>query len=277
MDARTTEWLESLALPAHALFLRRLVTWAEGQPAARFVELCCSVARGAGDELSDLDLGLGLADDTWPESLTLVGSMLVEVGDLVDLLEHRIAEWGDAPHRRFFAQYQNGVQVDLVASPVSRRPGMPVGSIALYDPDGRLATTFTSIMERASADDVREWAFLGWIALANLDKYLRRGSEWEALEQLHEARTQLWRLWAVVSRARYPAFGLTSALDLSPPSTPDGLEQTVANLEPGDLRRAGLVLASMLDQISVSAAAVVEAEVPHAMTAFISNRLSAGH
>jgi predicted nucleotidyltransferase len=269
-------WLDALTLEPHATVLRRLVAAAESEPAVRFIELCCSVARGAGDELSDLDLGLGLADESWPDALTRVGPILTGLGELVDLLEHRIAEWGDVSHRRFFAQYRNGVQVDLVASPVSRRPGMPVGSVALYDPDGRLQTTFTSSLERATPEDVREWAFLGWIALANLDKYLRRGSPWEALEQLHEARTNLWRLWAVVCAARYPAFGLTSALDLSPPAIPTGLEGTTSTLEAADVRRAGMTLASMLDRISASAADVVGAEVPHAMAGFISNRLAEG-
>jgi len=221
-------------------------------------------------------LALGLADDVWPDALSAVGPMLAEIGDQVDLLEHRIATWGDLSHRRFFAQYRNGVQVDLVALPVSARPGMPVGSIALYDPDGRLQKTLTSRLERASAENVREWAFLGWIALANLDKYLRRGSTWEGFEQLHEARTQLWRLSAVASRAAYPAFGLTSVLDQSPPTIPGGPEQTVATLAPNDLRRAAIALASLLERISAGAAEAVGGAVPDAMAGFVSQRLAEG-
>ena len=276
MDSQPTDWVASLTLKAHATLLRRLVAKAEGEPAVRFIELCCSVARGTGDGLSDLDLALGLADDVWPDALSAVGPMLAEIGDQVDLLEHRIATWGDLSHRRFFAQYRNGVQVDLVAMPVSARPGMPVGSIALYDPDGRLQKTLTSRLERASAENVREWAFLGWIALANLDKYLRRGSTWEGFEQLHEARTQLWRLSAVASRAAYPAFGLTSVLDQSPPTIPGGLEQTVATLAPNDLRRAAIALASLLERISASAAEAVGGAVPDAMAGFVSQRLAEG-
>lgn len=276
MNPPPADWLASLALQTHAMLLRRLVAKAERDPSVRFIELCCSVARGVGDELSDLDLGLGLADEAWPDALSAVAPMLAEIGEMVDLLEHRIAEWGDIPHRRFFAQYRNGVQVDLVALPVSRRPGMPVGSIALYDPDRRLETTMTSSLERATAEAVREWASLGWIALANLDKYLRRGSSWEALEQLHEARTHLWRLWAVTCGAPYPAFGLTSALDQSPAATPVGLEHTVATLELHDLRRAAIVLASLLREISASAANGVGAQLPDVMGTYISERLAEG-
>ncbi len=276
MDSQPTDWLGSLTLKAHVTLLRRLVAKAEGEPAVRFIELCCSVARGVGDELSDLDLGLGLADEVWPDALAAVGPMLADIGERVDLLEHRIGAWGEVPHRRFFAQYRNGVQIDLVAVPVSARAGMPVGSIALYDPDGRLQKTLASRLERAGAEDVREWAFLGWIALANLDKYLRRGSTWEALEQLHEARTQLWRLSAVASRAAYPAFGLTSVLDQSPSAIPAGLEQTIARLEKNGLRRAGMALASLLERISPSAAEAVGGAVPYAMAGLVSQRLAAG-
>lgn len=276
MSPPPADWLATLTLHGHATVLRRLVTEAESQPAFRFIELCCSVARGAGDDLSDLDLALGVADEAWPDALPAVASTLADIGELVDLLEHRIAAWGDRPHRRFFAQYRDGVQVDLVALPASGRPGMPLGSIALYDPDDRLVTTLTSSLERASADDVREWAFLAWIALANLDKYVRRRSAWEALEQLHEARTHVWRLWAVACGAPYPTFGLTSAFDQSPPAPLPGLEQTVATLELQDLRRAAVALAAMLRQTSADAADAVGAELPDAIGSYVSKRLTEG-
>jgi predicted nucleotidyltransferase len=277
MDLQGRAWLESLTLEPHATLLRRLVARVEGEPAFRFVELCCSVARGAGDESSDLDLGIGIADDAWPEALSLVRPVLAGLGDVVDALEHGIPEWGDVPHRRFFVQYRDGVQVDLVASPASRRNGMPAGSVALYDADGHLATTFTSSLETATPEAVREWAFLAWVALANLDKYLRRGSAWEALEQLHEARTHVWRLWAVVCEARYPAFGLTSVLDMTDPRTPPDLEATVATLDFEDLRRAGLALAAILDDVSGRATEVSGATAPSAMAAFTTSRLTHGN
>lgn len=86
--------------------------------------------------------------------------MLGRIGPLIDLLEHRINEWGDLPHRRFFGQYRNGAQVNLVALPVSRRPGMPSGSVALYDPDGWSLTMLTPATEHATVETVQEWAFL---------------------------------------------------------------------------------------------------------------------
>jgi hypothetical protein len=48
------------ALPApHREIVDGLLAFAAADARFRFVELCCSAARGAADELSDLDLGLG--------------------------------------------------------------------------------------------------------------------------------------------------------------------------------------------------------------------------
>ena len=274
MGARGDDWVSALALPAHREILRRFVAGAEAEPRFRFIELSCSVARGAGDKLSDLDLALGIADDAWPDALGAVAPLLARLGDVVELLDHKLAEWGDIPHRRFFVQYRDLVQVDLVALPAGRRPGMPAGSVALYDPDGRLATTVTSSLMEASAADVREWAFLAWIALADLDKYLRRGSAWEALERLHTARTHVWRLWAVTHGVGYPAFGLTSVLDQPEAGCPDRIDETAASLHPADLRRAATVLASVLADVSSAAARRSGAQLPDAMSTFVRARLA---
>jgi hypothetical protein len=53
------------------------------------------------------------------------------------MLQHRIGEWGDIPHQRSLVQCANGVQLDLVAMPATRRRGLPPGIVALYDPDAR--------------------------------------------------------------------------------------------------------------------------------------------
>lgn len=80
MDQTATEWLASLPLQAHASLLRRLVAEAESETAVRFIELCCSVARGAGDELSGLDLCVGIADQACPRALSAVPVMLGRIG-----------------------------------------------------------------------------------------------------------------------------------------------------------------------------------------------------
>jgi hypothetical protein len=88
-----------------------------------------------------------------------------------------------------------------------------LGAVALHDPDGHLARPFTPRSLQAGPAEVREWAFLGWVALADLAKYLRRASPWEALVRLNSARDHAWRLWAAAHGVAYPGVGLTSVLD----------------------------------------------------------------
>ena len=270
----TDRWLGALGLPRHARILRDLVDHSADDARIRFVELGCSVARGAGDELSDLDLGIGIADDAWPAALPDLADALGRLGEPVDVLDHEIGSWAGVPHRRFFIQYADGMQVDLVAMPASQRDGMPPDSVALYDADGRLATRSTPRLSRASAEDVREWAFEAQVALLNMDKYLRRGSSWEALEQLHTARSLAWRLWAVARDVPFPAFGLTAVLDMPAAGTPPGLDATVSTLTEDGLRAAGHALLRILADVGPRAAAAAGADHPDAMAAFVVNRWS---
>jgi hypothetical protein len=267
------------ALPApHRQIIDGLVAFAAADPRFRFVELCCSAARGAADELSDLDLGLGVRDDSWPEATEAILPGLRGIGEVVDALEHRIAEWGERPHLRVFVQFATGVQVDLVALPASTRTGLPPGSVALHDPDGRLATPMDPPIRTASATDVAEWTFLAWVALLDLDKYVRRGSGWEALERLGEARGHVWRLIAVARGIDYPAYGLTALLDApGNPGLPPEMGETVATLEVARLRRAARSLGSRLEEASARASRVMGVPLPHPdLAAYASERLGRG-
>lgn len=93
----------------------------------------------------------------------------------------------------------------------------------------------------------REWTFFAWLALGNLDKYLRRNSPWEALRALEEARTHLLRLHAAALDVPYPEFGLTSILDVPAAELPERLDETLAGLDPVDIVRAASVCADLLD------------------------------
>lgn len=243
------------ALPTtHRDVIDGLLAFAADDPRFRFVELCCSAARGAADELSDLDLGLGVADDAWPDANAAILPGLRRIGEVVDALEHRIPEWGERPHLRVFVQYRSGPQLDLVALPASTRTGLPKGSVALYDPDGRLAKPMDPPIRRATASDIAEWTFLGWVALLDLDKYLRRGSAWEALERLHEARGYVWRLIAVADGVEYPAYGITAILDApDDPAIPAEMGETTSTLDLDRLTRAARVLAGRLEEASAAA------------------------
>jgi hypothetical protein len=257
----TAEDVRRALPPAHREVIDALVRFVEGDPRFRFIELCCSAARGAADELSDLDLGLGVADEAWPAASEAVLPAVHGMGEVVGALAHRMPEWGEAPHLRVFAQFASGPQLDMVAFPASRRKGLPAGSVALYDPDGRLSTPMEVPIRTANATNVTEWAFLAWAALLDLDKYVRRGSAWEALERLHEARAHVWRLHAVASGIDYPAFGLTSLLDApSAPPLPPAMAETVAALDIPMLARAGHRLAGELRTASARASAALGGE-----------------
>ena len=270
-------WLDALppALARQRVVLRRLLAAVERDTRWRFLALSCSVARGAGDADSDLDLALGVADDAWPGALDALPPLLAGLGAVVDALSHQLPEWGDRPHRRVFVQYADGVQIDLIAYPATLSRGRPPDTVVLYDPDGRLAEPWTPSVLRADAATAREWAFLGWVALADLAKYLRRGSLWEALERLHQARTYIWRLWAVAQGVDYPAFGLTGVLDDPDAGVPAGLDATVAALDATDLRRAALAAVALLDATSSAAASRSGAEAPTALAAYVRGRLEA--
>ncbi|HEX2221145.1 MAG TPA: nucleotidyltransferase domain-containing protein [Candidatus Limnocylindria bacterium] len=272
MPTDTEAWIDSLRLPRHAHLLRELVAYARRDERVRFIELGCSVARGAGDELSDLDLGIGIDDGAWPGALEDLADGLRAMGEPVDALEHEIDSWAGVPHRRYFVQFADLTQIDLVAMPASTRDGMPPGSVAVYDADGRLAKRSSSRRQRATADEVREWAFEAHVALMNMDKYLRRRSLWEALEQLHQARTLAWRLWAVARDVPFPVFGLTAVLDQDGVGAPPGLEKSVATLSAGALRQAGAALLRVLTDIGPVACARADAAHPDRMATFVARR-----
>jgi hypothetical protein len=243
-------------------------------PGWRWLILSCSVAEGRGDSLSDLDLGLAADIAAWPQILAEVPSLVANLGESVAVLHHRIAEWGDRPHRRTFVQYADGVQLDLVVMPEGESRGVTPGTVVLYDRTGRLEGSHEPDVLVANPDHIYEWTFLGWTALADLTKYLRRESLWEALERLHDARTQIWRLWGAAQDVRYPAFGLTSVLDEPDAGLPTGMEKTVAGLDASDILSAARTCSDLLSEVSATAASATGAVLPVAMSEYVKTRLS---
>jgi hypothetical protein len=118
------------------------------------------------------------------------------------------------------------------APPGSQKPDAPIPA-AGSAPHGELQAPYA-----VTGDQVREWAFLGWCALIDTDKHLRRDSLWEAHSRLHQARHHIWALWAAAHGALYPIHGLSQVLDHDPGNLPPGIESTVAGLDAADLRRA---------------------------------------
>ncbi len=234
----------------------------ELEPALRWFELACSLARGTGDELSDIDCGVGVADERFGDALALGATLTAIGGPVRDQMRQ---EFPRPPRQttdpgltswHLHTLYTDGAQLSLVLMPASWRAGAPPGSVVLYDEDGRLSTPVRPAAADATPQTRHEWACLAWIALGDLAKYLDRGSVWEAYQRLQEARDHLWRLWNVTLRVDFAGYGLTALLDEADPRLPAGIEATVAGLDAADLRRAAIATARLLAEVVPGAVAV---------------------
>jgi hypothetical protein len=286
-------WLAALPdeLAAQRRVMAGLVDRCEAWPLAMSLLVGCSLGRGAADALSDIDAALGIDAPRGEAGAERVGvveaavvAALPELGGVVDVLRHRTGA-ADQWVRRVFAQFADGTQLDLAVVAEAevdarRRSGGAPDFIPLYQasagmpaggsiPGGQPPAAYA-----VTGEQIREWAFLGWCALIDTDKYLRRGSLWEAHSRLHEARHRIWALWAAAHGALYPWHGLSQVLDHDPGNVPPGIESTVAGLDAAGLRRAARASARILAAASEAAARRQPAELPAAMAAYVSRALS---
>jgi hypothetical protein len=251
--------------------VRGLLDLCATDPDARWFALSCSLARGAGDALSDVDCGIGVAEGTVEAVTARIADL--DLGARIDTL---VQHWlGSRPTRRIFVQFTDGTQLDLVVMPVveGEAVGRAPDEVVLYDRDGTLASVRTPEPDRVDGGKVREWTFLAWVALADLAKYLDRGSLWEAHARLAEARDRVWALWGALRGARYPVFGLSQVLDHDPTDLPPGVERTVAGLDPVALRTAARDCAAVLTEVSAAAAGRYPTPLPTDLAAHVAGRL----
>jgi hypothetical protein len=288
-------WLAALPgeLSAQRALMAGLLDYCEATPSVTSLLVGCSLGRGAADALSDIDGALGVLTEPGDAGAARVQAVeagvvaaLPKLGQLVDVLQHRYGP-ADRFIRRIFAQFGDRSQLDLtVMADAEIRDGAAArpDTVWLYD-------TAREPAEPAPADaglpadpgrgyavtggQIREWAFLGWCALIDLDKYVRRGSLWEAHNRLHHARDHIWALWAAATGALYPWHGLSQVLDNDPGNLPPGIDATVAILDAADLRRAAAASAAVLTQVSAAAAERCPAELPSAMARYVTAALSA--
>jgi len=296
-------WLAALPgeLAAQRRVMAGLVDRCEAWPLARSFLVGCSLGRGAADSLSDIDAALGVDAERGQAGAgrvaaaeAMVVAALPDLGPLIDVLRHRSGT-ADQSARRIFAQFADGTQLDLAVVAVADieirvRAGGAPDFISLYQatipPEsqpsdaGGAARGAQPAGEPPAAyavtrDQVREWAFLGWCALIDADKYLRRGSLWEAHNRLHQARHHIWALWAAAHGALYPWHGLSQVLDHDPDNLPPGIESTIAGLDTAGLCRAARASAEVLATVSAAAARRHPADLPTAMAAYVTRVLSA--
>jgi hypothetical protein len=253
-------------LAGQQAILRRLLLACEADDRIRWLVVSCSVGRGAADRLSDLDLGMGIRDEQFDAALPDIRRAVGELGDLVDSYHHSLAGL-TSRHERIFAQFADRCQVDLVVIAVSDAFGKVRDEVVLYDPDGRRSAVFAA--RPLTPERVREWAFSGWCALADLGKYLRRGSLWEAHERLNQARSSLWQLHAAACDVPSPEYGLTSILDFAPERMPAEFAAAVAGLDAERLAAAARHLASQLRDVGGRLAPEMRALLPTAMASFV--------
>jgi len=290
-------WLAALPdeLAAQRRVMSGLAARCEAWPLAVSLLVGCSLGRGAADALSDIDAALGVdaprgeaGAATVAAAEAAVVAALPELGPLVDVLRHRVGP-PDQYARGVFAQFADGTQLDLAVVAAAEiaarrdRGGAP-DFVALYEapaapgaagpPDQKPAAGGPMAAYAVTGEQVREWAFHGWCALIDADKYLRRGSLWEAHSRLHEARHHIWALWAAAHGALYPWHGLSQVLDDDPGNLPPGIESTVAGLDQADLRRAARAAATVLATASEAAAGRHPADLPVAMAAYVSRALA---
>jgi hypothetical protein len=273
MSHHGRSWIDRLPdeLAGQRALLRGLLAACESDERIRWLVVACSVGRGAADGLSDLDLGIGIADDQFDAALPDVRRLVDGLGDLVDSYHHRLPGL-TITHERIFAQYANRCQVDLVVFPATQTIGQVLDAVVLYDPDGLVVASWEP--QPVTAEQAREWAFGGWCALIDLGKYLRRGSPWEALQRLYEAQAQLWRLRATCFEVPNPQYGLTSILDFAPERLPPDMERTVSDLDRARMLAAGQNLARQLTEVAALLRPDLKAAMPIAMGKFVTRDLA---
>jgi len=268
MNTRGPDWIDDLPpeLAGQRALLRGLLALCDADYRISWLVIGCSLARGAGDRLSDLDMAMGIRDEDFEATRPDIRRAVDGLGELVESYYHQLPGLTQA-HERIFAQFADRSQVDLVLFPASVAGGSVPNVVALYDPDDRLV--IAGERKPVTSGQIREWAFGGWCALADLGKYLRRGSTWEALARLNEARAQLWQLWAATLDVPDPQYGLTSILDFAPGQVPASFEGTVADLDPGRLLDAARRVAALLHEAGERLPDDQRADLPGAMARYI--------
>lgn len=271
IDGRS--WIEQLPaeLQPQKDLLSGMLALCRSDPEIAWLLIGCSLGRGVADWMSDLDVAMGVRDESFDSSVVRILSAVPGLGELVDCFDHRMA--GVAiRHRRIFAQFKDRSQIDLMLIPTSvGHAGVP-NSILLYGPEEEPEDP--ALAAPVPSGTVREWAFLAWAALADLGKYLRRRSPWEARMRLEEARVQLWRLLALADHVPDPQYGLTSILDFAPQGSSDGVEDTLADLDSLRLLRAGRNLAQRLNRVADRLSPEQGSQLPGAMARYVTQDLA---
>lgn len=234
------EWLGSLSpslAPQRAVLESFLATAARDER-IRVVVVGCSLGRGVGDPLSDVDAIIGVRPEAWKLAIAVSRAWVTEAGPVIDM--HQMVLPGSAgsgrDYQHTYAQYSSGVELDLSVSRVGddwRRRG---DWIVLYDPDSRVPSEVTPSTQ--TADDIQRWGYGALTRLNAVVKYVSRGALWEAHTCLELARADTWRIYAVAEQVTDAQYGVTAVFDDPRQPVPATMARTVASLDASSLAAA---------------------------------------
>ena len=262
-------------LPRHGALLGAMRSVVVADERWRFLELGCSLGAGEGDDLSDIDAGIGYLDVASSDVAGAATEFAARIGEPLDLIVHGMDGW-PSDVRRLAATYDDGLQLDLVVMPAAMRAGRPDRTIVLVDKDHQLDREVTPVRRPPpSVEEAREWTVLGWWAVSTADKYVRRRSLFEAVHAIDEARTHALRLWAAGHSIPYAAFGLTSLLDVPPFELPATLLSTYAVPDdPTKVAAANVAVADLLDDACAAASRAIDVDISSPLAAATRQRLT---
>lgn len=269
-------WLDTLdsSVSRQKQLLQALLSWVESDERCRYLLVGCSLGRGVGDELSDIDARIGIVEQDWPYSIGYIMKEVRQLGMVVDQQDQPYPDSEGRLQHHIITVYEDNLQLSLVVTPASWVKRLRYDAVVLYDPEDLLPDSIDHTIGVATPVQAREWAFLAWLNLTDAAKYLKRGSLWEALERLHKARTHTWQLWAVAQKLDFALYGVTQVLD-DQVDLPKGLQKTVTSLNSGAIHEACVTLIDILDDVMVQASRAIPFELPLGMAQTARNQLAA--
>ena len=153
MQTSGLDWIDDLApeLAGQQALLRGLLALCDADDRIRWLVIGCSLARGAGDRLSDLDMAMGIRDEDLDAARPGLRRAVDGLGELIESHHHQLPSVTQA-HERIFAQFADRSQIDLVLFPASVPGGSVPSVVVLYDPDEQLVTAGDSKPDFAPAE-----------------------------------------------------------------------------------------------------------------------------
>jgi hypothetical protein len=269
-------WLRSLpaAIEPQRAAIEAFLATARRDDRIRVLVVGCSIGRGVADPLSDIDALIGVRPDSWPSTLADSRGWVESAGPVIDLHQLLLPDVAPAAgqYQHTYAQYANGVELDLVVSRAGDDWRRRADWVVLYDPDEHVPKEVTRSTQ--NPDDVRRWGYAALTRLSAVAKYATRGALWEAHQCLELARADVWRMWALAEGVADAQYGVTAVFDDPRRPVPPAMARTVASLEAAALVAAASVCCDLVTATWPRAMAALGAPVdPPALAAHVRTRL----